>query len=252
MSKSHDNNFGCSRCKDKEALGFDISMAFQPIINTANQTVFAHEALVRGTNAESANDVFKNVNADNLYPFDQTCRTKAIELASKLNFDQKLSINFMPNAIYQPELCLRTTLAAAEKYNFPIDRIIFEITEGEKVDDLEHLKSIVDYYKSRGFLTAIDDFGSGYAGLTLISEIQTDIVKLDMALIRNIDRNKNKQAIVKGILTVCKDLGSEVIAEGVETYEEWAILKDFGVELFQGYYFAKPKFEGIADINFPQ
>lgn len=252
MSKSHDNNFGCSRCKDKEALGFDISMAFQPIINTANQTVFAHEALVRGTNAESANDVFKNVNADNLYPFDQTCRTKAIELASKLNFEQKLSINFMPNAIYQPESCLRTTLAAAEKYNFPIDRIIFEITEGEKVDDLEHLKSIVDYYKSRGFLTAIDDFGSGYAGLTLISEIQTDIVKLDMALIRNIDRNKNKQAIVKGILTVCKDLGSEVIAEGVETYEEWAILKDFGVELFQGYYFAKPKFEAIADINFPQ
>ncbi|WP_018625485.1 EAL domain-containing protein [Kangiella aquimarina] len=252
MSKSLDNNFGCSRCNDKEALGFDISMAFQPIINTASQTVFAHEALVRGTNAESAHEVFKNVNADNLYPFDQTCRTKAIELASKLNFDQKLSINFMPNAIYQPELCLRTTLAAAEKYNFPIDKIIFEITEGEKVDDLEHLKNIVTYYKSRGFLTAIDDFGAGYAGLTLISEIQTDIVKLDMALIRNINNHKSKQAIVKGILTVCKDLGSEVIAEGIETYEEWATLRDFGVELFQGYYFAKPQFEGVAQINFPK
>lgn len=252
MSKSQDNNFECSRCKDKEALGFDISMAFQPIINTATQTVFAHEALVRGTNAESAHEVFKKVNADNLYPFDQTCRTKAIELASNLNFAQKLSINFMPNAIYQPELCLRTTLAAAEKYNFPIDKIIFEITESEKVDDLEHLKEIVDCYKSTGFLTAIDDFGSGYAGLTLISEIQTDIVKLDMGLIRNIDSNKNKQAIVKGILTVCKDLGSEVIAEGIETYEEWVTLRDFGVELFQGYYFAKPKFEGVAQIDFPK
>lgn len=252
MSKSHDNNFGCSRCKDKEALGFDISMAFQPIVNTSSQTVFAHEALVRGTSNESATEIFKQVNSDNLYPFDQNCRTKAIELASGLNFDAKLSINFMPNAIYQPELCLRTTLAAAEKYNFPIDRIIFEITEGEKVDDLEHLKKIVTYYKSRGFLTAIDDFGSGYAGLTLISEIQTDIVKLDMGLIRNIDSHKSKQAIVKGILTVCKDLGSEVIAEGIETHEEWATLKDFGVELFQGFYFAKPKFEGIADINFPQ
>lgn len=250
MSQTKDT--GCARCKDQDALGFDISMAYQPIINTSSQTVFAHEALVRGTNNESAYEIFQQVNSDNLYPFDQSCRTKAIELASGLNFDSMLSINFMPNAIYQPELCLRTTLAAAEKYKFPIDRIIFEITEGEKVDDLEHLKEIVSYYKSRGFLTAIDDFGAGYAGLTLISEIQTDIVKLDMGLIRNIDTHKNKQAIVKGILTVCKDLGSEVIAEGIETYEEWATLRDFGVELFQGYYFAKPKFEGVAEINFPK
>lgn len=73
-----------------------------------------------------------------------------------------------------------------------------------------------------------------------------------MALIRNINNHKSKQAIVKGILTVCKDLGSEVIAEGIETYEEWATLRDFGVELFQGYYFAKPQFEGVAQINFPK
>ncbi len=239
----------CSQCTNGSALGFNFTMAFQPIVDITKQQIFAHEALVRGLKNESAGEVFKHVNDSNLYRFDQSCRTKAIKLAAELSIPSFLSINFMPNAVYRPELCIRTTIAAAEEYEFPIDRIIFEITESEKVEDHVHLRNIVEYYQKRGFKTAIDDFGSGYAGLNLLSEIQTDIIKLDMALIRGIDKDKTRQAIIKGVLQVTDELSSQVIAEGVETYEEYSFLQSIGIELFQGFYFAKPEFEGLAQVQ---
>jgi EAL domain-containing protein (putative c-di-GMP-specific phosphodiesterase class I) len=239
----------CEDCTNGEGLDFEFTMAFQPIVNSRTGDIFAHEALVRGLNNEGAGSIFAQVNDENLYRFDQACRTKAIKLAAKLGMKPLLSINFMPNAVYRPELCIRTTLAAAEKYHFPIEQIIFEITEGEKIDDLEHVRNIVNYYRQRGFKTAIDDFGAGYAGLNLLAEIQTDIMKLDMALLRNIHLRKSSQIIVRGILQVCNELGMTTIAEGIETYEEFAVLRDMGIELFQGYYFARPAFESLAQVH---
>lgn len=240
---------GCAECAGGEALGFDFSMAFQPIVNTRTREIFAHEALARGLNNEPAGSIFARVNDGNRYRFDQTCRTKAIKLAAELQMPANLSINFMPNAVYRPELCIRTTLAAAETYGFPIERIIFEITESEKVEDLPHLRGIVEYYRSRGFKTAIDDFGAGYAGLNLLAEIQTDIVKLDMALVRDVHLKKASQVIIKGVLQVCGELGASVIAEGVECRDEWLALHDMGVELFQGFHFARPAFQALADVT---
>jgi EAL domain-containing protein (putative c-di-GMP-specific phosphodiesterase class I) len=244
----HDNPHGCGECAGGKGLGFDFTMAFQPIINLNTQQIFAHEALVRGLQGQSAAQVFEQVNDGNRYRFDQSCRSKAIQLASELAMPSLLSINFMPNAVYQPELCIRTTLAAAEAYGFPVERIIFEITESEKVEDLTHLRNIVEYYHQRGFKTAIDDFGAGYAGLNLLAEIPTDLVKLDMALIRNIDQKRTSQAIIKGVVQVCNELSTTLIAEGVETYEELSFLHSLGIELFQGYYFARPTFEALASI----
>jgi len=244
----HDNPHGCGECASGKGLGFDFTMAFQPIINVNTQQIFAHEALVRGLEGQSAAHIFTQVNDANRYRFDQACRTKAIQLASELAMAPLLSINFMPNAVYQPELCLRATIAAAEASGFPLDQIIFEITESEKVDDLAHLRHIVEYYHQRGFKTAIDDFGAGYSGLNLLAEIPTDVVKLDMALIRNIDQRRASQIIVKGIVQVCTELSSTVIAEGVETYEELNVLRSLGIELFQGYYFARPAFEALASV----
>ncbi len=98
-----------------------------------------------------------------------------------------LSINFLPNAVYRPEACIQSTFKAARQYGFPIERIIFEVTEGEEVMDRPHLVDIFREYTRFGFSTAIDDFGAGYAGLTLLSEFQPDIIKIDMELVRNID-----------------------------------------------------------------
>ena len=122
---------GCGECADGADLAFDLTMAFQPIVNTTTQQIFAHEALVRGLNNEPAAQIFAQVNDGNRYRFDQVCRTKAIKLACELAMPTLLNINFMPNAVYQPDLCIRTTLAAADRYGFPIERIVFEITESE-------------------------------------------------------------------------------------------------------------------------
>ena len=100
-----------------------------------------------------------------------------------------LSINFLPNAVYRPEACIRSALAAARKSNLPTERIIFEVTESEQVMDRPHLVNIFREYQRFGFHTAIDDFGAGYAGLNLLAEFQPSILKIDMDLVRNIDRS---------------------------------------------------------------
>lgn len=239
---------GCAECAAGAGLGFDFTMAFQPIVQAGAHTVYAQEALVRGLQGEGASEVFRHVNEDNRYAFDQACRVKAIELAAELQVDSYISINFMPNAVYRPELCIRTTMEAAETYGFPIRQIIFEFTEGEFITDTTHVRDIVRHYKERGFLTALDDFGAGYAGLNLLAEIQTDLIKLDMALIRGIDQDRRRQSIVKAVMAMCRELSTQVIAEGIETREEYAALLDLGVELFQGYYFARPAFRALAPL----
>lgn len=240
---------GCSECLNGAGLDFDFTMAFQPIVDASTGGIFAYEALVRGMEGEGAGAVFAHVNDSNRYRFDQACRVKAIRLASELGMQSLLSINFLPNAVYRPDLCIRTTLNAAQEWDFPIDRIIFEVTEGERIDDQAHLRNIISYYKERGFRTAIDDFGAGYAGLNLLADFQSDIVKLDMALIRDIDKDRTRRAITRGILRMCSDLGIRVIAEGVETREEYLTLRDFGIDLFQGYYFARPAFQALAEVD---
>ncbi|MGI5310628.1 EAL domain-containing protein [Rheinheimera sp. WS51] len=247
---NHFDRIICANCADTPALGFDFTMAFQPIINCKTKTIYGYEALVRGLNNESAYSIISKVNNDNRYVFDQLCRVKAIELAAKLDIRSMLSINFLPNAIYKPERCIRTTLEAARQYQFPPERIMFEFTEVEKVEDSNHIKDVVEYYQSVGFKTATDDFGSGFSGLNLLADFQTDIIKLDMELIRHIGTNKVRQVIVKHCLDMFRDLNITALAEGIETAEEFAWLQAAGVELMQGYYFAKPGFQCLPEVDF--
>ncbi|MBA4784715.1 MAG: EAL domain-containing protein [Rhizobiales bacterium] len=237
----------CAGCRDGESFDIPFSMAFQPIVDTGTGQVFAYEALVRGLNGEGAGTILSQVNDANRYAFDQRCRTKAIELAARLHQDPatSLSINFMPNAVYEPRACIRMTLAAAARVGFPLDRIIFEFTESERVD-IDHLLNILRTYKDMGFKTAIDDFGAGYSGLDLLAHFQPDIVKLDMDLIRGIDSNSAKQTVVKHTLAMLSDFGIKAVCEGVETPGEMALLQDMGVTLIQGYLLGRPAFEEFA------
>jgi len=225
-------------------------MAFQPIVNCKTKRIFGYEALARGLNNESAYSIISKVNDDNRYLFDQLCRVKAIALAAKLKLDGMLSINFLPNAIYKPERCIRTTLEAAKKHNFPTQNIMFEFTEVEKIEDTNHVKRVVEYYQSLGFKTATDDFGAGYSGINLLADFQTDIVKLDMGLIRGIDKDHKRQIVVRHCLNMLTELNILVLAEGIETIEEYQWLSNAGVELMQGYFFAKPGFESLPSVSF--
>ncbi|WAC46977.1 EAL domain-containing protein [Asticcacaulis sp. SL142] len=232
----------CNGCRDGVGFELPITMAFQPIVNVAEGFVFAHEALVRGVNGEGAGQVLSQVSDQNRYAFDQACRVKAIELAAGLNFAQNgthLSINFLPNAVYEPRACIRLTLAAAMKNDFPLRNIIFEFTETEKLDTV-HLLNILRSYRAMGFKTAIDDFGSGYAGLSLLSKFQPDLVKIDMDLIRDIDKDRVKRVILKNTIKILTELDIQVICEGIETVEEYTALQDMDVKLMQGYLFGRP------------
>ena len=234
---------GCALCRDARPLAFDFSYAFQPIVDVQARSVFAHEALVRGTTGEPAASVLSQVTADNRYAFDQACREKAIRIAGALDLPSHLSINFLPNAIYRPEVCIRSTLQAARQHGFPVGRIIFEAVEGEQVNDGKWLAEILGEYKRIGFKTAIDDFGAGFAGLNLLADFQPDMVKLDMALVRGINQDVPRRTIVSGVVSNCRQLGIEVIAEGIETRDEAQCLADLGIRLMQGYWFARPQFE---------
>lgn len=244
------DRFSCSNCADENSLDFDFTMAFQPIINCQTQQIYGYEALVRGLNNESAYSIISKVNDDNRYLFDQLCRVKAISLAAQLKLDSMLSINFLPKAIYKPERCIRTTLEAAEKYGFPTDKIMFEFTEVEKIEDVSIVKNIIEYYSKLGFITAIDDFGSGYAGLGLLANFQTNIAKFDMDLIRNIEQDKTRQSIIRNCLNMFRELNITPLAEGIETVEEMNWLKEAGIELMQGYLFARPGFESLPKVDF--
>lgn len=239
---------GCKECRDKTKLGIDFTMAFQPIVDISDRSIFGYEALVRGVNNEGANFILSQLNDSNRYRFDQAIRVKAIDLAKRLGLQGMLSINFLPNAVYKPETCIRATLEAAAEMDFPTDRIMFEVTEGEKVLDNDHLRNIFVEYKKHRFTTAIDDFGAGYAGLNLLADWQPDIIKLDMSLTRNVNSDRVRRALVFGIISICKELGIKVIAEGIETVEECLTLADEGVTLFQGYLFARPGFESLPAI----
>ncbi len=241
----------CKHCQSVPELDFAFTMAFQPIVRVSNRSVFAYEALVRGPNQEGAGHVLAQVNEENRYRFDQNCRVKAIELASQLGITEKVSINFLPRAVYQPASCIHTTVQAAEDHDFPLNQIMFELTESEALNSIKHIKYIVDYYHERGFTTAIDDFGAGYSGLNMLAQLKTDIVKLDMALVRDIDSNATKQIIVRHTCNMMTDLGITVLAEGIETVDEFEWLKALGVDLMQGYLFAKPGFECLPNIDWP-
>lgn len=249
MAATHDAIPSCGGCGSSHAASIDFEYAFQPIVDVDTRRTFAHEALVRGPGGEGAMSVLSQVNEANRYWFDQACRIKAIKTAAQLGLEGHLSINFLPNAVYRPEVCIRSTLETAHAHDFPLNRIIFEATEGERIKDGPWFAKILREYQRYGFLTAIDDFGAGYAGLTLLADFTPDFIKLDMALVRDIDTSRSRQAIVKGLMQTCRDMGVTVIAEGIETAGERDFLYDAGVRLMQGYLFARPAFQSAGTLD---
>jgi EAL domain-containing protein (putative c-di-GMP-specific phosphodiesterase class I) len=242
----------CGAC-GKEAATPPFTMAFQPIVDIRERRIYGYEALVRGPEGQSASSILSRINAENRYAFDQACRVKAIEQAAALGLDRKLSINFMPNAVYEPRACIRATLAAADRARFPLDLITFEITEDERIRDTKHLQAIISEYRSHGFRVALDDFGAEYSGLNSLSALHVDAIKLDMAMVKNIDRNERQRTITMGMIKVCQELRIDVVAEGVERAEELSILRDAGVRYVQGYLLARPAMDRLAadrDIPF--
>jgi EAL domain-containing protein (putative c-di-GMP-specific phosphodiesterase class I) len=160
-----------------------------------------------------------------------------------------LSINFLPNAVYQPLACLQKTFEAAQRAHFPLHHLMFEVTENEPSRDIGHLQDIFTEYKRHGMITAIDDFGAGHSGLNMLADFQPDVLKIDMALTRAINTDPVRYEIARAVIGLCRRLHISVVAEGVETIQEAVTLRELGVRLFQGYLFAKPAVEQLPGIT---
>ena len=245
-------NAGCDGCRTGETFPVPFTMAFQPIIDMQARSIWGYESLVRGINGEGAGAVLAAVTPENRYRFDQACRVKAIELAGRhlpRDSTARLSINFMPNAVYEPVACIRASLAAASRTGFDPRRLMFEFTENERIEDTAHIGNIIESYRRIGFTTALDDFGAGYAGLGLLAKFQPDLIKIDMELVRGIQASAAQLAIVKGIIAIADALDITVLAEGVETDAERQALMAAGIRLFQGYLFARPEIETFVPAS---
>jgi len=222
-------------------------MAFQPIVDVELSRIDAYEALVRGPDGEGAGHVLAQVSAANMYRFDQAARVRAIELAASYGLDRRLNINFLPNAVYEPRACIRTTLDAAARTGLPLDRLTFEIVESEDVADTGHLRRIISEYRRQGFLVALDDFGAGYSCLIRLADLRPDIVKLDRGLVQGCDRDATRYAVLEGLFALGARLGIKVVAEGVETAAEALSVRRAGGRFMQGFFFGKPRLGSLAD-----
>lgn len=230
------------------------SMAFQPIVNVITGKVFAYESLVRSPNGDSAGPVLKRVPVKDFRLFDMACRSKGIELAMQLGItdtDASLAVNVNPVAALEASSHLSLTCAEAQHAGFPLDRLILEFVEDAQICDPALLRRLMREYQEMGVRVAIDDFGAGYSGLSLLTNLLPDIVKLDMGMVRRIDSDRTTCVVLKAMTSACLELGVQVVAEGVERRETMEALIDIGVVLQQGYLFARPLFEGLPPVNWP-
>jgi|GEM_PF-1136959 len=152
--------------------------------------------------------------------------------------EEKVSLNFLPNDFFNPSI-MDALMSGIEMFDSP-QRIVVEITEQEGVENFERLLKVVKKLRTMGVLIAIDDFGSGYANYVHILEIKPDYLKIDGSLVRNILTDTNSKILVQSIVRFAQELNITTVAEYVENEEIFELLKEYGVDEFQGYYFGKP------------
>lgn len=228
------------------------SFAFQPIVDAVSRKIVGCEALIRGPWDEPAWQVLNQVSPPRLPTFDQIARVSAIEMAVRLGIEYPLHLNFLPRTLDSAPKAILATVEAARHAGIPADRIVIEVPETEVIVDRTRFAALLRDARALGVRLAIDDFGATYASLTILDDLEPDQIKLDMRLIRSVDRPGPRQHILRAIRRACYDLDIDVVAEGVETTAEYQFLIGQRVRLFQGYLFAKPAFEMVPPVHFPQ
>ncbi|MCU0606640.1 MAG: EAL domain-containing protein [Candidatus Edwardsbacteria bacterium] len=218
---------------------------FQPIIELDRCTVFGHEALSRGPDGsgfENAELLFTFAEqTDLVFELERRCRENALQLARGDGRRGTLFINASVRAMAEGQFKPDALAGLVGRAGLDPGDVVFEITERVAVGDWKAFTAIVAALRATGFRVAIDDMGSGYSSLKLLSEVQPDFLKFDVSLISGIDRNLLKLELVRTLVTLARSIGARVIAEGIESHSEFETIRDLGVPLGQGYYLARPE-----------
>ncbi|WP_246945696.1 EAL domain-containing protein [Bacillus pinisoli] len=223
----------------------DIRLMAQPIVDVSTNQTTAYEFLTRGpsgTHLENPLQLFAVARQMNLlFDLETIVLERAFEQIQKQKNDELVFINFTPITLANPAFIkvVRRMLIRFRDVN-PY-RIIFEITERDSIDGYKHFGEHIKALRKMGFQIAVDDTGAGYSSLHTISEVLPDIIKIDRSVIQDIDTNKVKESMLKGLLLIAKETGSIVVAEGIEKEEEASVLSKNNVDLAQGYFYAKPQ-----------
>ncbi len=223
----------------------------QPIVTLADGSTYGFESLIRGKIGERELSGAEIVNAARahgaLFTLDLVGRTVALEHGMpKLAYGQVLFVNFTPTAIYDPQVCLRTTWAIARRLGLPMERICFEVVETEEFPDLSFLRRILDEYRAHGAMVALDDLGGGHSSLSYLSKLRPDLVKLDRELVTGLADEPARQRLLGAMIDYAHELDIRVVAEGIETEDDLAAIRDLGADLGQGWYLGRPAAEPAA------
>lgn len=217
---------------------------FQPIVDTSENNIIGYEALIRGPKdhpLEFPDVLFAAAHQHNLLSeLELACRESAIREFLKLDTDARLFLNVNPNVLQDDEHPHGTTLKLSQQMGIDPQRIVIELSERYPIQQPELLKEAVQHYQQLGFKVAIDDLGAGYSGLKLWSEIKPDYVKIDRYFISKLQEDVTKREFVRSIISLAKKVNAKVIAEGIETVEEFHQLHQLNLFLCQGFLFARP------------
>ncbi|MBZ7358462.1 diguanylate phosphodiesterase [Klebsiella grimontii] len=226
--------------------------AFQPIIEPLAGNITSLEALIRDKEGGSPANFFASIPQEQRYEVDLKAKSVAFALAKEINIgDHKISINILPMSLVVIPDAIEYLLQEIKKQGLVPEQVIVEVTEDEMISGFSQFSSAIKKLRVSGMGLAIDDFGAGYAGLSLLTKIQPDKVKIDREIITDIHQSGPKQAVVRSIINCCCELEIAVVAEGIERIEEWCWLESAGIKRFQGFLFAMPKVNGVGDIRWP-
>ena len=223
-----------------------LTCAFQPIVSAVQRDIVGHEALLRarrsdGTIVTAAQLLSAAKVLDKLVQLDVQARITALEEFATHKLEGLVFVNFTPTAVYDPRTCLQSTWNAARRHGIDPRRVVFEVIESESLPNLKHVHDVLAAYRERGFRVALDDVGSGYSSLAWFTALRPDFVKIDRHLTHGLSAEPIKRAVVTKIVELCRTIGAQVIAEGIETPEDAAAAAEVGVDYVQGYLFGYPR-----------
>lgn len=228
--------------------GQRLSSVFQPILHAASDgaapALLGHECLMRAAlHGETVTpgpmlEIARSANL--LFQLDLAARRAALVGAAQYKLPGLIFVNFSPNSIYDPYTCLDSTVRMADELGLARERLVFEVTESERLPEMRLLQRIVGFYRENGFGVALDDFGAGYSSMDVLLNLRPDYVKLDRSLVSGVDTDPAKALAARKLLETAQGMGLKTIAEGIERPEEWEWVRQAGADFVQGYFFARP------------
>jgi EAL domain-containing protein (putative c-di-GMP-specific phosphodiesterase class I)/GGDEF domain-containing protein len=222
----------------------DVLIRYQPIVRLHDGVIHGFEALSSGPSG----DIFENPEmlfsfaeeTEQIVELERLCRVQAIRGAARLHPPQKLFINCSPHGFVDPELAAAPILEEVRKAGRGPRDIVFEVTERVAITEWQEFRASVAALRGIGFAIAIDDMGAGYSSLQAVAEVEPDYLKFDISLVRDIHLSPIKRNLLEMLVTLADKIHARVIAEGVESVQEFQALHDMGVPFAQGFYFAPP------------